>query len=95
MYSEDFNLIPPYNVGIQLRGEIPYLEYVVHVANGRGSAANVIDANPDKAIGVHLFGRVPSGIFQGSLLSFDFYTDLVQGKEKARQIFGFGIAYAF
>jgi hypothetical protein len=68
-------IMPPYNVGIQLRGEIPYFRYVVHVANGRGSAANVIDANPDKAVGVHLFGRVPSGIFQASLLGFDFYTD--------------------
>jgi len=75
IYSEDFKVIPTYNVGIQLRGEIPYFVYVVHVANGRGSAANVIDANPDKAVGVHLFGRVPSGIFQGSLLGFDFYTD--------------------
>jgi len=77
LYEEvaGLRIMPPYNVGIQLRGEIPYLGYVVHVANGRGSVANVIDANPDKAIGVHLFGRVPSGIFQGSLLGFDFYTD--------------------
>jgi len=75
IYSEDYEFMPPYNVGIQLRGEIPYLGYVVQVANGRGAFGNVIDANPDKAVGVHLFGRVPSGIFQGSLLGFDFYTD--------------------
>jgi len=68
-------IMPTYNVGIQLRGEIPYFGYVVHVANGRGSVANVIDANPDKAVGVHLFGRVPSGVLEGSLLGFDFYTD--------------------
>ena len=68
-------IMPPYNAGIQLRGELPYFAYADQVANGRGSVANVIDANQDKAIGIHLFGRIPSGILADSLLGFDFYTD--------------------
>lgn len=67
--------IPFYNHGIQLRGEIPYLKYAVQVANGRGSVANAIDVNADKAIGVHVSFQVPSGSFFGSRLGADFYTD--------------------
>lgn len=67
--------IPLYNHGIQLRGELPFLGYVVQVANGRGSVANAIDRNADKAIGAHIFARVPGGKLTGSMIGGDFYTD--------------------
>jgi len=77
MYSKvaDVRIMPYYNAGIQLRGESAYLGYAIQVANGRGSVANIIDANPDKAIGVHVFGRMPDGVLEGSVIGFDFYTD--------------------
>ncbi len=77
MYSKvaGMRIIPPYNAGIQLRGESAYLGYAIQVANGRGSVGNIIDANPDKAIGVHVFGHMPDGVLEGSVIGFDFYTD--------------------
>ena len=67
--------MPPYNVGVQLRGEWNYIGYALQVANGRGAVANVIDKNQDKAIGVHVYAKAPWSRLFGSQIGADFYTD--------------------
>jgi len=82
-YSESF--ISDYNVGLQIRGKSRYFGYTLYVANGRGSVANVIDANDDKGLGVHTYFQVPEGRFFGSRVGFDFYTDKNFEKQNTRQ----------
>jgi len=88
IYYDDGRFLPHYNVGIQLRGEMQYFKYILHIANGSGSVANVIDRNQDKAIGGTISFRIPGENFTGSLIGASIYRDKNFETEKEMTVFG-------